>query len=115
MTLAIVTVAQPVRDPVRPGTFAQRRFGPDGDADGYLESLVAEWSGSAPEVTGTVLYDPKSPADGLREHLPGQPGGFGRGHDPRRTGIERVLLGSEAARTVQQSPAPAHVVPVHAD
>ena len=100
---------------LRHGASAHRRYGPDGDAEGYVQSLVTRWRTSAPDVTGLVHYDAISPADGLREHLLHHPAGLVVVTTHARSGVERVFLGADAARIVQQSSAPALVVPLLTD
>jgi nucleotide-binding universal stress UspA family protein len=109
----IVTVAEPVPSPIE-SRQARRRFGPDGDPEAFLESLVTPIRAGGPAIGTRVLWDPISPADGLRDHL--------RGHAPSlvvvgtrgRHGVARMLAGSVAAGIVRISPAPVLVV-AHAE
>jgi nucleotide-binding universal stress UspA family protein len=111
MSLHILTVAEPVPDPVTPGAAASRRVGPDGDVERYVAELVAKWSGSASDVTGSVHWDPISAAAGIRDHLRHQPAGLLAVTTHAREGVQRVVHGAEAANIVRQSVVPVLVLP----
>jgi nucleotide-binding universal stress UspA family protein len=105
----IVTVAEPVPSPIEPRP-ARRRFGPEGDPEAFLDSLVAPIRASGGAIAPHVLWDPISPADGLRDHLRGNPPVLVVVGTRGRHGIARMLAGSVAAGIVRISPAPVLVV-----
>jgi hypothetical protein len=61
---SIVTVAEPVPPPVRPGATVTRRLGPDGDAEQYVTDLARRCADAATGVTGQVVYDPSAAPTG---------------------------------------------------
>jgi nucleotide-binding universal stress UspA family protein len=113
MSLTILTVAEPAPAPVRPDAGWYRRHGPEEDADAYIRRLGEKWRNAAKEVNAEVVYDPISPADGLRTYLDQNPAGMVAVTTHARTGLRRVLLGADAANIVHASSAPALVVPVN--
>jgi nucleotide-binding universal stress UspA family protein len=101
----VVTVAEPVPDPVRPGAVVHRLWGPDGDPTAFL-------SGVAGDVEQEVIWDPVGPVEGMDTYL----------HMTRRVRmvvvgavarprLARLVLGSTAAGIVRRSPYPVLVVP----
>ena len=112
MSLTILTVVEPAPRPVRPETRWYRRHGPEEDADAYLRRLGETWKGVAAQVDTHVVYDPISPADGLRTYLDQHPAGLLAVTTHARTGLRRILLGADAANIVHASTAPALVVPL---
>lgn len=111
--LEIVTVAEPVPLSVRDGSF-RRRFGPEGDVDAFLEELLASVPiDEAAPVSAVALYDPISPAEGVRSHLyrRDDPAALVVVSSHARTGVSRVVFGSVAAAIVHHSPSPVMVVP----
>jgi nucleotide-binding universal stress UspA family protein len=115
MSLTILTVAEPAPPPVRLDATWNRRHGPEEDADSYIRRLGEKWKGVAKEVNAQVVYDPLSPADGLRTYLEQHPAGMVAVTTHARTGLRRVLLGADAANIVHASTAPALVVPLRAE
>ena len=113
--LDVVTVAEPSLPPVRPDATWHRRQGPEEDADAYAARLGEKWKDVAAEVGTEVVYDPISPADGLRTYLDGSPAGLVAVTTHARTGLRRVLLGADAANIVHASTAPTLVVPLTGD
>jgi nucleotide-binding universal stress UspA family protein len=111
MKLTIVTVAEPCPPPVRIGAPWRRHHGPNEDADEYLRHLGARWALEAPGLETSVVYDPISPADGMRDFLAAHPAGLvavtSRLHDR----LPHLVLGSGAADIVHVSTAPTLVVP----
>ncbi|MGH3371386.1 MAG: universal stress protein [Nocardioidaceae bacterium] len=93
-------------------TAFNNRYGPDGDAQTYIDALVEHWDGTAPEVTGQVVRDPLNPASGIRAHLDQQPAGLVALTSHARSGVERVLFGAAAANIVHASVTPCLVVPL---
>jgi nucleotide-binding universal stress UspA family protein len=110
MSMTILTVAEDVPRPIRGERHS--RYGSDGDAERYVEALVAQWGGSAAHVDGTVVRDPIGPASGLRVHLDQQPAGLVALTTHARSGMQRALLGAGAASIVHASVAPCVVAPV---
>ena len=110
--LTVLTVAEPVPPPLddRP---ARRRFGPDGDIEAFLEAMVAPVRGESGDVPlrTTPVYDPLSPADGVRTYLLDHPAFHLVVSSHARTGLSRVVFGSVAAAIVHHSTAPVLLVP----
>ena len=115
MSLTIVTVAEPSPPPLRPDAAWHRRHGPDEDADAYAARLGEKWKDVAADVDTKVVYDPISPADGVRTYLDQHPAGMVAVTTHARTGLRRVLLGADAANIVHASTAPTLVVPLTRD
>ena len=115
MSLTIVTVAEPSPPPVRPDAHWHRRHGPEEDAEAYAARLGEKWKGVAADVSTEVVYEPISPADGVRRYLARHPAGLVAVTTHARTGLRRVLLGADAANIVHASTAPALVVPLTGD
>ncbi len=115
MSLTIVTVAEPSLPPVRPDAPWHRRRGPEEDADAYAARLGEKWKDVAADVSAEVVYDPISPADGMRTYLDRHPAGLVAVTTHARTGLRRVLLGADAANIVHASTAPTLVVPLTED
>ncbi len=113
MSLTILTVAEPIPPPIQPEATWYRRHGPEEDADAYARRLAERWKDVAGQVDSLVVYDPISPADGLRTYLDQQPAGMVAVTTHARTGLRRVLLGADAANIVHASTAPALVVPLN--
>jgi nucleotide-binding universal stress UspA family protein len=108
--LIVTTVAEPVPPPLRDGP-VHRRFGPRGAVGAFLESLVAPVRGAGPEVEALAIYDPISPAEGVRSYLEEQPVALVIVSSHARTGMARIAFGSVAASIVHHSPSPVLVVP----
>lgn len=109
--LTVATVAEPVPPPVRPDHPARRRFGPDGDVEAFLDSLVAPHRQQGHKVEALALYDPISPASGLEAYLRDNPATLVIVASHARTGPTRIVFGSEASAIVRRSPSPVLVVP----
>jgi nucleotide-binding universal stress UspA family protein len=101
----VVTVAEPVPAPMGSG-LARRRFGPDGDPEGFLESLITEPRARGAAVSARVLWDPISPADGVRAFLREHPTTLVIVDTHASRGVARMFTGSVAASIVHTSPAP---------
>jgi nucleotide-binding universal stress UspA family protein len=112
MRMSIVTVASPVPAPVRPDDTVNRRIGPDGDAEHYVAELARRWVDEVTDVTGEVVYDPVSAADGIAAHLRQDPPGLVAVTTHARTGLRRLLLGATAAAIVGMSVVPTLVIPL---
>jgi nucleotide-binding universal stress UspA family protein len=111
MSMTILTVAEPVPEPLRPDGGWGRHHGPDGDADEYVAGLAQQWQLDGVEVTGAVEYDPIGPAAGLAAHLERQPAGLVAVTTHARAGLARLVLGSSSASIMHASVAPVIVVP----
>lgn len=109
-TLTVVTVAEPVPPPVREGHL-HRRFGPDGDADAFLDSLVAPLRAEGHDVGTLVVYDPVSPREGIHSYLDEHPVGLVVVGSHARRGLARFAFGSVAASIVHHSSSPVLVAP----
>jgi nucleotide-binding universal stress UspA family protein len=122
MGLMVATVAEPAPPPLRP-EHAHRLYGPHGDADAYIEKLVASLQGPDVDVTGQVIWDPVGPAIGFRSFLGHDADGADAhesngllaisSHGRKRT--PGVPLGRTALHIVHQSPVPVLVIPRSAD
>lgn len=102
--LEVLTVAEPVPDPVKPGASHHRRFGPE-DPESFLRQLVGDAG------TTTVVWDPISPAEGVSLHLQEHPAAIVVLSSHARTGPSRLAFGSVAASIVHASRIPAVIVP----
>ncbi len=107
--LWIATVSEPV-PPALDDRPTRRRFGPHEPA-AYLEKLVATWESRLAGVVPVVIFDPISPAAGLRRFLGSEMGGLLAVSTHARTGAARAVLGSVTASLIRTSPVPVLVVP----
>ncbi|MBW3537642.1 MAG: universal stress protein [Actinobacteria bacterium] len=87
------------------------RFGPDGDVDAFLKSLVKPVRDLGHHVDTVAVYDPISPAGGVHTWLRERPASLVVVSTHARSGLARIVFGSVAARIVHHSPAPVLVVP----
>ena len=108
--LTVVTVAEPVPPPVR-DVPVYRRLGPRGDVEGFLEALAAPVRAEGDDVDTLVVWDPISPAEGMRSYLDEHPVGLVVVGSHARRGLARFAFGSVAASIVHHSPSPVLVVP----
>lgn len=106
--MAVLTVAEPVPDPIRPGP-PQRRFGP-GDVDRFLDQTVAPLRAEGHDVATVAVYDPITPADGVISYLEEHPAALVVVGSHARSGVARLALGSVAAGIVHRSVSPVLVV-----
>ena len=111
MAMTILTVVDDVPRPIS-GERQPSRYGPDGDAERYIEALVGQWSGGAANVDGEVIRDPIGPAGGVRVHLDERPASLVAVTTHARSGMQHARLGAAAASTVHASVAPCLVAPV---
>jgi nucleotide-binding universal stress UspA family protein len=111
MSMTVLTVTEDAPPPIRPGRDSTR-YGPHEDAKAYLDALLEEWRGSVADVDGAVLRDPLGPASGVRAHLDRRPAGLVALTTHARSGLQRALLGANAANIVHASNAPCLVAPV---
>jgi nucleotide-binding universal stress UspA family protein len=109
--MSIVTVAEPVPEPIMSGAATRRRHGPPHAPEGYLRALAAAWVGRGVEVTTAAVYDPVSVAAGLADHLADGPAAMVVVATHGRTGLPRLAHGSVAATIVHQVAAPVLLVP----
>ena len=112
MSLEILTVAEPSLPPLRVDVEWTRRYGPNGDVDGYVSSLAERWRGWARDVTGVAAFDPISPAEGVRTHLEGKGAGLVAVTTHARHGLNRLRFGAVAADIVRVADAPVLLVPL---
>jgi nucleotide-binding universal stress UspA family protein len=108
--LTVLIVAEPVLPPISPGAIPHRRFGP-ADAEPYLEQMVAPLRAQGHDIRTKVIYDPVSPASGLRHYLWDYPSTLVAVSSHLRRGLTRSVLGSVAASIVRQISVPALLVP----
>jgi nucleotide-binding universal stress UspA family protein len=111
MSLTLVTVAEPCPPPVRIGDPWRRRHGPDEDADGYVRRVAERWAVELPGLETSVVYDPISPGDGMKDYLSSHPAGLVAVTSRLRDPLGRLVHGSGAAGIVQSSTAPVLVIP----
>lgn len=109
--LSIVTVAEPVLEPVTPGARYHRSHGPSVVAEDYITQLVAEWDGIDLDVDGDAVYDPVSVADGLTRYMAGRLTAMVVATTHARRGVARLALGSAATAIVHHASAPVLLVP----
>jgi nucleotide-binding universal stress UspA family protein len=109
--LTLITVAEPVPPPLRPGAAPHRRFGPDEDVDRYLEAAAAPLRSEGHAVETCAVYDPVSPAAGVRDYVWQHPASLVAVASHARTGTARLLLGSVAAEIVGSVVSPVLVIP----
>jgi nucleotide-binding universal stress UspA family protein len=112
--LSIVTAAEHTPPPIIPGAHRHRAFGPDADPDDYVQRLAQRLDFAGLDVDAEVIWDRMSPHRGLADHLESHPATLLALTTHARTGIARVVLGSEAARIIHASPVPVLVHPVGA-
>jgi nucleotide-binding universal stress UspA family protein len=79
--------------------------------DDFLRWLAGPLLAQGHDVGTHVVWDPVSPASGLRDYLREHPTPLVIAGSHERTGLARVVLGSVAAAIVHQSPAPVLIVP----
>lgn len=101
LRLSLVTVAEPIPPPLKPGAPYRRGHGPTIDADDYIARLVQDWQRRDVAVDGTAIYDPVSVAGGLADHLASRPAALVAATTRARTGVTRAVLGSVAAAMVR--------------
>ena len=113
MSLTILTVADDSPRSLE-GATRDRGYGPDEDADAYIDGLVGTWRDQIGDVDGVVERDPIGPASGLHHHLDERPAGLVALTTNARSGMDRLLLGATAASLVHASVSPCLVAPVRA-
>lgn len=107
----VLTVAEPVPESVRQPGLYPRLHGPRGDADAYVETLAAAWSGDVP-VTGQAIYDPVDVDGALADAFAADPPDLVVMGTRSPHGLRRLIFGSTAAALAHRSPAPVLVVPL---
>jgi nucleotide-binding universal stress UspA family protein len=108
--LTVITVAEPVPPPLTAGP-PRRRFGPDEDVDLFLEAAVAPLRAAGHAVETHAVYDPISPAAGVRDYVWQHPASLVAVASHARTGLKRFLFGSVAAEIVHSVISPVLVIP----
>jgi nucleotide-binding universal stress UspA family protein len=109
--VTVITVAEPAPEPVRPVP-VRRLFGPDGDVDAFLRSLVEPMSASGRVVATAPVFDPISPVEGVVTYVDARMPSLVVVGTRARSGVSRLVFGSASAGIVHRSPAPTLVVPV---
>jgi nucleotide-binding universal stress UspA family protein len=104
------TVAEPVPEPVGGGP-ERRLFGPDGDVRAFLERLVEPLRAQGHQLGTVPVFDPIRPAEGIRSYLREHPAELSVVGTRARSGLSRIVFGSEAAHIVHGCPEPVLVVP----
>jgi nucleotide-binding universal stress UspA family protein len=114
--LTVITVAEPVPDPLRPVP-VHRAFGPDGDVDAFLAAIVEPLRSGAGEreserdlATAAVL-DPISPVEGIVSYVDAHLPYLVVLGSRTRSGLARLVWGSVSAGVVHRSASPVVVVP----
>jgi nucleotide-binding universal stress UspA family protein len=110
--LTVITVAEPVPPPLTAGP-PRRRFGPDEDVEMFLRAAVAPLRAAGYTVETRAVYDPVSPAAGVRDYVWQHPCSLLAVASRARTGVQRFLFGSVAAQIVRSVTAPVLAVPRH--
>jgi nucleotide-binding universal stress UspA family protein len=112
MRLTIVTVAEPSPPPLRAGATWHRHHGPQADVEDYLQGLRDQWSGAVPSVRTDAIYDPLSPAEGVRTYLTGHAPALLAMSTHGREGVSALVLGSVATSIIHVSTVPVLLVPL---
>jgi nucleotide-binding universal stress UspA family protein len=107
-----VTVAEDVQPPATDEP-PQRRFGPDGDVERFLEELVQPARAAGRTVDTMALYNPIGVWQGLYRHLSAAPATLLVVNSRVRPPALRLAFGSVATTIVRHSPVPVLVVPRH--
>lgn len=107
-----VTVVQPTPEPADSDSPAGRSFGPAGDEHEYMADLVKRFDTPELGLTGSVIYDPLSPAGGLAPMMRRRPQSVLVLGTKSRTGMDRLRRGSIASRIVSESPVPSIMLPL---
>jgi nucleotide-binding universal stress UspA family protein len=105
-----ITVGEPVPPPLTAGP-PRRRFGPNEDLDLYLSWLVAPYRAKGAEIETRPVYDPISPADGVRSYVRDHPACLVVVGSRAHTGLRRAIFGSTAAAIVHCGHTPVLLVP----
>jgi nucleotide-binding universal stress UspA family protein len=108
--LIVITVAEQ-DTPLLGEVLMDRLFGPPGDVNAYLERVTAPVRGGDVAVTSLAIFDPISPAEGIRTYLQKSPATLLVIGCQLRSGRFRAPGGRTAAAIVRRSPSPALVVP----
>ena len=114
MKVTVVTVAEPCPPPLRIGVPWRRHHGPNEDADEYVRRLREQWALAAPGLDTAVVYDPISPASGMKDYLAAHPTGLVVVTSHVRDPLPHLVFGSGAAEIVHTSTAPVLVIPTAA-
>jgi nucleotide-binding universal stress UspA family protein len=112
LALTVLTVAEPIPEPMRPGSSWRRAIGPDGVPEDYVGRLAERWGAVGRPARGQVAYDPVNAADGVAAAIEAEPAALVAVTTHARSGIRRAALGSAAAAIVHRSTAPVLVVPL---
>jgi nucleotide-binding universal stress UspA family protein len=108
--LTVITVAEPAPVPLN-APAVKRRFGPSEDVDVFLDRAIAPLRRQGHAAEARAVYDPISPAAGVRDYVWQHPASLVAVASHARTGAKRLLLGSVAAEIVRTIVSPVLVVP----
>jgi nucleotide-binding universal stress UspA family protein len=108
--LVVLTVAEEVQ-PAATDEPPQRRFGPDGDVERFLEELVRPARAVRSTVDTMALYNPTGVWQGLYRYLSEAPATLLVVNSRVRPPPMRLVFGSVATTIVRHSPVPVLVVP----
>lgn len=108
--LVVLTVAEEVQPPPTDEP-PQRRFGPDGDVERFLEELVQPARAARRTVDTMALYNPIGVWQGLYRHLSEAPATLLVVNSRVRPPAKRLVFGSVATTIVRHSQVPVLVVP----
>jgi nucleotide-binding universal stress UspA family protein len=106
----VITVAEPVPPPLMAGP-VRRTFGPDDDVDWYLERVVRPLREKGQDVETKAVYDPISPASGLRRYLWGNRAALVALNARVRREIRHEVLAGVSSSIVRHSQVPVLIVP----
>lgn len=111
MSLTILTVIDDDGSRIR--SEQPTRYGTHADAATYVDALAQQWGRDADlEVDSVTVRDPLGSASGIRSHLDSHPAGLIALTTHARSGMQRALLGAQAANIVHGSVAPCLVAPL---
>jgi nucleotide-binding universal stress UspA family protein len=107
--LIVITVAEQ-ETPLLGDALIDRAFGPPGGVNAYLERVTAPARGGDVSVTSLAIFDPISPAEGIRSYLQKSPATLLVIGCQLRKRRFRAPGGRTAAAIVRRSPSPALIV-----
>lgn len=113
-SLAVITVGEMAPESLWEGP-VRRRFGPDGDPAAFLEDLVEPIRDQRPDVETVAVYDPISPAEGVRRYLRDDPAFLLVVSSRPHSGPARVSPEALPQQSFTTAPRPSWSFPVHCD
>lgn len=111
MSLTLLTAIEDAPEPLRPEQH-RSRYGKGVSPESYVDALVQRWSGALADIDGEVIRDPVGVAGAIRTHLDQRPASLVALTTHARSGLQRVLLGAQAAHIIHASVTPCIVVPL---